>query len=214
MTPYDWPQATEFHNRVSELAALDRWWTSPEKMPMSVYGRRRCGKSWLLRRFAHGKPAIVLVARRTTPGAQLDAFASKLEPVLGVRPAVDDLAELFRLLFRAANDRKLLVVIDEFPYLLPTGEAEIERELSAIQAVMEEERAASQLKLVLCGSLVAQMESLLAERGPLHGRLVPLQLHPLAFADARLFRHAPIPLRVRERLRYARRGMRGAARPQ
>jgi uncharacterized protein len=203
MEPFDWPQVSEFHNRVDELAALDRWWSSPEKMPMSVYGRRRCGKSWLLRRFAHGKPAMVLVARRTTPGAQLDAFATKLEPVLGVRPVVDDLAELFRLLFRAAHDRKLLVVIDEFPYLLPTGETETERELSAIQAVMEEERAGSQLKLVLCGSLVAQMESLLAERGPLHGRLVPLQLHPLAFADARLFLAGLAPLDQFERYAIA-----------
>ena len=184
---YEWPTVSEFLNRDDELDVLDKWWRSPERTPTSLYGRRRCGKSWLFRRFAHGKPAILLVARRTAPGAQLDDFAEKLEPVLGLRPALGSVAELFRTLYRAARETKLLAVIDEFPYLLPTTAAEIDRELTAIAAVMEEERDESHLKLVLCGSLVSQMEALLTEKGPLHGRLLPLQLHPVAFPEARLF---------------------------
>jgi AAA+ ATPase superfamily predicted ATPase len=184
---YEWPSVAEFLDRDEELAELEKWWGSPERTPMSLYGRRRCGKSWLFRRFAHEKPAVLLVARRTASGAQLDDFAEKLEPVLGVRPALGSVAELFRTLYRAARETKLLAVIDEFPYLLPTTEAAIDRELTAIAAVMEEERDTSQLKLVLCGSLVSQMEALLAEKGPLHGRLLPLQLHPVAFPQARLF---------------------------
>jgi AAA+ ATPase superfamily predicted ATPase len=123
-------------------------------MPMSLYGRRRCGKSWLFRRFAHEKPAVLLVARRTAAGVQLADFADKLEPLVGMRPALTSVPELFRTLYRAAR---------------------------------EEKRERSHLKLFLCGSLVSQMESLLAERAPLHGRLVPLQLHPVAFPQARLF---------------------------
>jgi AAA+ ATPase superfamily predicted ATPase len=48
-----------------------------------------------------------------------------------------------------------------------------------------EERDASQLKLVLCGSYIGQMERLL--NGPLRGRLTPLLIEPLAFADAQSF---------------------------
>jgi AAA+ ATPase superfamily predicted ATPase len=182
-----WPSAHEFLDRDEELAALEQWWVSEERMPVALYGRRRCGKSWLFRRFAHGKPAVILVARRTAPGAQLQDFADKLEPILGVRPDLPDAASLIRVLHRAARQDKLLAVIDEFPYLLATTGAEADRELSAVAAVMEEERDASQLKLLLCGSLVGQMEALLAERGPLHGRLIPLQLQPVGFAHARLF---------------------------
>lgn len=141
----------------------------------------------MFRRLAHNKPAVVLVARRSAPGAQLNDFAERLEPLLGVRPVLANLADLFRVLYRSAREHKLLVVIDEFPYLLPGTEAAAERELTAIAAVMEDERDVSQLKLILCGSLVAQMESLLAERGPLHGRLRPFQLHPVPFDEARLF---------------------------
>ena len=184
---FEWPASDEFLDRSGELAQLEAWWQAGERVPICLYGRRRCGKSWLFRKFADGKPAVVLVGRSTAPGVQLDDFAARLEPVLGVRPALAGLADLFRTLFRAARSRPLLAVIDELPYLLPANEPDIRRELTAIAAVMEEERDASQLRLILCGSLVGQMESLLAERSPLYGRLRPLQLHPVPFGEARLF---------------------------
>lgn len=186
-TTYDWAAVADFVGRDAELGELDRWWKGSDPTPVSLYGRRRSGKSWLFRRFAHGKPAVILVARRTAPGTQLADFADRLEPVLGVRPDLSNLEDLFRIIYRAARKHRMLVVIDEFPYLLPTTEVEIDRELSAVAAVMEEERDQSRLKLILCGSLVSQMESLLAERGPLHGRLRPLQLQPLGFSEARAF---------------------------
>jgi hypothetical protein len=107
------------------------------------------------------------------------------------------------VLYRAARTQKLLVVIDEFPYLLATTAAQAERELTAIASVLEEERDDSRLKLLICGSLVSQMEALLAERGPLHGRLVPLQLQPVAFAEARLFLGDLDPLSQLERFAVA-----------
>jgi len=45
-------------------------------------------------------------------------------------------------------------------------------------------RDASKLKLILTGSAIAQMESLQAEKSPLHGTVVPLTLWPLTFAEA------------------------------
>lgn len=187
MDVYNWPAVEEFVDREAELAVLESWWAEPDRTPLSLFGRRRCGKSWLLRRFAHGRRAVVLVAQRAAPGAQLDDFADRLEPLLGVRPALASLSELFAVLFRAARSEKLLVAIDEFPYLLPGTQAEVDRELTAIAATWEQERESSQLKLLLCGSFVAQMESLLAEHSPLHGRLRPMRLQPVPFREARLF---------------------------
>lgn len=56
-----------------------------------------------------------------------------------------------------------------------------------MQATIEEERDASRLKLILCGSHIAQMQGLLAEQSPLRGRLTPLATDPLSLPDARLF---------------------------
>ncbi len=188
LAPYVWPRVDEFIDRRAEIDRLEAWWTSGDRMPLNLYGRRRVGKSWLFRRFAHGKPAVLLVAERLTSGAQLGRFADQLTPSLGgVRPDLPDVPALFRVLFRLAQTNKVLAVIDEFPWLLGTTASETERTLSSIQAVLEEERDGSQLKLLVCGSAVAQMEALQSERNPLHGRLVPMELRSLPFRRASRF---------------------------
>lgn len=181
---FDFPAIDRFVDRESELAALDRWWQGEDRNALNLHGRRRVGKSWLFRRFAHGRNATVLVAERLAPGAQLTRLAAQLEGALGVRPQIDDVAELFRLLYRLGGEQRHLVVLDEFPYLLPSG-SQREATLTAIQSVMEDERDRSQTKLVLCGSHVQQMQALQSEGSALRGRLTTLRVDPLSFAEAR-----------------------------
>lgn len=184
MNRYSWPPRAEFINRADDLAQIESWWNSRTRDALALVGRRRVGKSWLLRRFADGKPAIVLVADRRLLTTQMERFGSQLESAFGVRPDIRSTAELIRLLYTLGREEKVLAVIDEFPFLLPDGRARDEV-LSEIQAVLEEHREASRTKLVLCGSVVSQMESLLASSGPLHGRLHRLDAWPLTFAESR-----------------------------
>jgi uncharacterized protein len=157
---FDFPALDEFLNRSADLARLEGWWAGRDRNALALYGRRRVGKSWLFRAFAHGKPAIVLVAERRAEGAQLNRFADRLEPFLGLRPELTDLPALIATLYALAEKQRTLAIIDEFPYLLPTRTERREEVLSAVQAVMEE-RESSRLKLVLCGSHIGQMSSLL-----------------------------------------------------
>jgi uncharacterized protein len=186
MTPpiYDWPKRAAFRNRSEDLGSLERWWVSPTRDAICLFGRRRVGKSWLFRAFSHAKPAVIVVADRRLVAPQMSRFADELEEPLGVRPELNDVADLIRVCYRLGRTAPVLVVIDEFPYLLPEGAAR-EQALTAIQRVMEEERDASMTKLLLCGSLIGQMESLLAQSSPLHGRLVPLDVHPMNFSEAK-----------------------------
>jgi AAA+ ATPase superfamily predicted ATPase len=184
MKSYTWEPRRQFANRVEDLARLESWWASGTRDAMALLGRRRVGKSWLFRRFAHGKPAIVLVADERLPTTQMSRFAAQLEPELGVRPELADPRTLIEVLYRLGRERRVLVVIDEFPYLLPEGAAR-RRILTEVQAVMEEEREQSQTKLLLCGSLIGQMESLLGRQSPLHGRLQSLDVWPMTFAEAK-----------------------------
>jgi AAA+ ATPase superfamily predicted ATPase len=181
---YEWPLADEFLDRVEDLARLEAWWAAADRRPVALMGRRRVGKSWLFRRFAHQKPAALLVAEQLPAGTQLSRFADILAPFLGVRPDLPDTAALLRACYRAARDEKLLVVIDELPWLLGSSAEEATRALSGIQAVMEEERDTSPLKLILCGSHVGQMEALFGERNPMHGRLVRHEVRPVPFPEA------------------------------
>lgn len=176
---FEWPLADGFLNRSEEIEQLERWWRDRSRRIVVMYGRRRVGKSWLFRAFAHRKPAVVLVAETGERGAQLRRFADALEGPLGVRPDLADVPDLFRALYRLGREGRSLAVIDEFPNLLPAAQSERREMLTAIQAVIEEEQDSSFSKLILCGSHVSSMEALLAEQSPLHGRLYRFLVPPL-----------------------------------
>lgn len=184
MIQYAWGPRDKFRNRTADLEHLESWWADPTRDAVAMIGRRRVGKSWLFRRFADGKPGIILVADTLLVGQQMQRFAETLEPHLGVRPALMSVAELVRVLYTLGQDEKLLAVIDEFPLLLPEGKAR-EGVLTEIQAVMEEHRDSSQTKLVLCGSIIGQMEGLLHATSPLHGRLRRFDVWPLEFGESK-----------------------------
>lgn len=181
---YQWHNVDEFVNRSAELTRMEKWWNGSSRQPLAILGRRRVGKSWLFRRFADGKPAVVLVAEQLPVATQLARFAETLEPMLGVRPQLSNVGELIRVLARAAAAARLLVIIDEFPYLLGTSAAEMAAASSQVQSALEHERDSSNLKLILCGSQVSQMEALFGERNPLHGRLERLEVRPLTYEEA------------------------------
>lgn len=178
---YLFPALAEFRDRDAELREIEAWWDdASERRAMVLYGRRRVGKSWLFRRFAHEKQADIFVADSRAEPDQLAEFARRLEPELGLLPSLTDIGSFIELLFRRAESERRLVVIDEFPYLLQTNRALP----SILLRVMEEHAQSSRLKLILCGSIIGIMEELLAERNPLHGRLRPLTVQPLSFVTA------------------------------
>lgn len=190
---FEWSLAGAFLNREQELSQLERWWSGGTRRIVAMYGRRRVGKSWLFRAFAHGKPAVVLVAEAGARGAQLRKLAAALEAPMGVRPDLAGVPDLFRALYRLGRREKFLAVIDEFPHLMPAAARGRREMLTAIQAVIEEEQDASRTRFVLCGSQISSMERLLAEESPLHGRLQRLLVSPLGPEESAHFIEAESP---------------------
>lgn len=182
MPLYTFLNHTEFLDREAELDRLGRWWADEgDPFPLLLFGRRRTGKSWLLREFAHGKDADILVCDSRAERDQLASFAGVLERSLGVRPELPDVRSFFDVVLRPRGPDRRLVVIDEFPLLLDVSRGAD----SALAAALEDREPG--VKLVLCGSHVSTMTTLLAERAPLHGRATPLLLAPLRFDQARSF---------------------------
>lgn len=179
--PYVFASIDAFRDRGEERTALATWFEDAnEWRAMMLFGRRRAGKSWLFRAFAHGREADIFVASTRALADQLAGFSDLLERD-GERPALPDLESFFRLLYRRARDHRRLAVIDELPYLW-TAEKNLP---SILLKVMEEEASSSQLKLIVAGSHVGMMERLLAEKEPLRDRLRPLRVRPLDFWSAR-----------------------------
>jgi len=181
MAVYEFDSIARFRDREEELAALGTWFDkTDERRALAIFGRRRVGKSWLFRAFAHGREADIFVATTRDLADQLATFASVLERD-GERPDLPDVETFFRLLYRRAREDRRLVIIDELPNLL-----RVERALpSILLKVMEEEAASSNLKLIATGSHVGMMERLFTEREPLHDRFQVLRVRPLDFWEAR-----------------------------
>lgn len=176
-----------FVNRESELAALERWWNAPGAALGMIWGRRRVGKTALLQAFADGRPTVFHTAGGRPVADELTVVSRAAAPQLGdgfrdlrSRPFVD-WTDALETLAEAAERRRLLVVLDEFPELCATAP-----ELTGIvRAVWDRARSRTKLRLLLCGSAVRTMETMQEERAPLYGRLdLSLLLHPFQPQEA------------------------------
>jgi AAA+ ATPase superfamily predicted ATPase len=178
-----------FIGRRNELDILRTEFASPRASLAIVYGRRRVGKSTLIREAAKGRPHIFYQATRVTSSLNLEAFKLEIARTLGADELLTGIADwlaVLHYLARAAEQRRgLIILLDEFPYLADTDPA-----LPSIIQKFWDSGAprTGNLKLLLCGSMISQMEELLAERNPLYGRkTLALDLTPLSLRDAAQF---------------------------
>lgn len=193
-------QNDQFFDRERELTDLESVWGRATPQLITLWGRRRVGKSTLLARFAAGKRGIYLYGTRVGEADILRGLSLHVAEVLGdsylrAAPFPNWPAALDYLAGQAAGE-PLLVVLDEFPYLCemsPGLDTLIQRWWDGLA------RSRSRLMLVLAGSAFSFMEGLTGARGPLHGRRTgQVDVHPFDYFDAaRFFRH----LRPEDRIR-------------
>jgi AAA+ ATPase superfamily predicted ATPase len=119
-----------------------------------------------------------------------DLFKRAVQNVLGDDPTLSGLSgweSLFHYLgqYAGRRNRGLVVVLDEFPYLCE-GSSGLPSVVQKIWDEIREQRIP--LILVLCGSRISFMETLLAERNPLHGRQsAEFVVQPLTYREAAAF---------------------------
>ncbi|MEZ4719874.1 MAG: ATP-binding protein [Caldilineaceae bacterium] len=176
-----------FVDRDRELAFLNEHYANDQAELVVLYGRRRVGKTELLRTFCADKPHLFFVADLGTEAGQLAVFTQQIGQFTAGDP--DLLAPFptweaaFYYLTRQTQGR-LLVVLDEFTYLIGGNTALP----SILQKLWDTLLKDADLMLVLCGSYIGIMEQeVLAYRSPLYGRRTgSWRLQPLSFWDARL----------------------------
>lgn len=175
-----------FIGRTQEISRLIKEFSLTRPSLLVVYGRRRIGKSVLLREAAKDRPHVLYQATRVTPALNLEGFKAEIARSLGADPLLNGLGDwlsVLTYLARKAEDMPgLVVVLDEFPYLVEGDQALPSIIQKFWDAVVADE---GKLNLVLCGSMIAQMEDLLAERNPLYGRqTLRLEVKALPLRDA------------------------------
>ena len=177
----------EFIDRQRELAFLEEKWKEKGAQLVVLWGKRRVGKTELVKQFQKGKPCVYFLAESTHEKDQLYRFSQAVgnffqEPLLQTR-GFAGWEECFRYI--KEKKQRFVLCIDEFPYLIFSNPAIP----SLFQKAWDEYWAKSEVFLILLGSSMAMMETdVLGYRSPLYGRRTgQWRVEPLPFLEAGKF---------------------------
>lgn len=180
----------EFIDRKNELAFLEENWNDADYKAKFIilWGKRRVGKTELVKEFIKDKPKIYFLSENTSNNEQLKRFSQAVgnffnEPLLKVR-GFSEWEESFDYIKR--KNEKFILVIDEFPYLIQSNPVIP----SLFQKAWDEYWSKTKLYLIILGSSVSIMENeVLGYKSPLYGRrTAQYKIDPMPFNSIGLFR--------------------------
>lgn len=155
-----------FVNRINEIKRIKTALQQEDSVMLAVYGRRRCGKSTLIKRVINDSD-IYFSADLREKSLQIEAFAKIMEKlIIGFSEIkYPDWDSLFRNLHNTLN-QKITIYIDEFPYLVKNSP-----ELPSLLQNIVDNNINEKFNLILCGSSQQMMQSItLSSSSPLYGR--------------------------------------------
>ena len=160
----------KFVNRKDELFTLNRLHKEGKFQFIPIYGRRRVGKTRLVQELIKDKEAIYFLADSVSETEQLKNLGREVggffkDPFLA-EGGFKDWYQFFEYIKRNSKDR-LVLVIDEFPYLINSNKA-----ISSIfQKGIDQYLKDTKIFLILMGSSIGMMEKeVLFYKAPLYGR--------------------------------------------
>lgn len=148
-----------------------------------IYGRRRIGKTTLIKQFIKSKTAFYFLATKEVESQSMKRFAGVIARTTGnsvlQKAAFSDWLDLFQAVADYKPNEKKVLVIDEFPYLVKVNDSFP----SILQNAWDEILKGSNVMLILCGSLISMMKKhALSYESPLYGRrTAQMRIAPLPF---------------------------------
>lgn len=173
-----------FIGRERELNALEKLYTSNKFEFAVIYGRRRVGKTALINRFIGDKSSIYFMGVESNAKQNLENFSkSIIEYSSGIETETSFLSfqAALEYVFKLAEKERLILVIDEYPYVARSSKSLA----STLQLLIDKYKETSKLMLILCGSSMSYMEDhVLAYKAPLYGRrTAQIKLLPFDFEE-------------------------------
>lgn len=170
-----------FYGRERELARLEERYSGEAFEFVPIYGRRRVGKTTLIKQFMEGKDGLYYSALKVSPEENFNRMASKL---LGVDVKMQP-QDFMEEIGRRSTEKRFVLVIDEYPNLAKDNQWVSD----IIQNFIDDNEDTSKLFLILCGSSINMMEhEVLGSHSPLYGRRTgSLKLEPFNYFEARVF---------------------------
>jgi len=175
----------KFVNRGDELKFLNMKWKERQAQLIIIYGKRRVGKTELAIQFAKNKPHLYFLCERISSPNELKKFTEALSNYFKdeflPKDGFNDWETAFKYI--STKKEKLVLIIDEFPYL-----AETDKSIpSVFQKAWDMHLKNSQIYMVLLGSSISMMEkTVLFYKAPLYGRRTgQLLLKPFGFKNVK-----------------------------
>lgn len=176
-----------FYGRESERKKLNTMFHSDGQKISLIYGRRRIGKSELIKQVLKGTDlkSIYYECKQTTEQNNVDSLSELIGEAFNFpKPAFENIENLLRFLFKSSEQKPLILVLDEYSYLREN----VKGLDSILQSVIDSYKDTSKIKLIICGSYVDTMKALLAKQNPLYGRIdLTINLKPMDYYDSALF---------------------------
>lgn len=177
----------EFIGRVAELTKLKRELSSDEMRMTLIFGRRRVGKSELVKQAIkelHTK-SIYYECKQVTEESNVQGICEILSENLGLpKLGYRSIEPLIDYIFSLSTDENLILVLDEYPYLREN----VKGLDSILQSLVDKYRDNTKLKLVILGSYVDIMKSLIEHSNPLFGRMdLVIDLKQMDYYESALF---------------------------
>ncbi len=180
----------DFFDRKQELKFLEEKWNDPNPQFIVLWGKRRVGKTELVKQFMTNKPHLYFLSESTNEHEQLKRFSLAIgelfnEPLLKTR-GFAEWEESFSYI--KEKGLKFVLTIDEFPYLIESNRSI----LSIFQKAWDEYWSKSNIYLILLGSSIAMMENeVLGYNSPLYGRRTgQWKVEPMTFEAISQFRNS------------------------
>jgi AAA+ ATPase superfamily predicted ATPase len=176
-----------FFGRIEELASLHERYNSDQFEFVCIYGRRRVGKTELITEFVKDKKAVFFTGLQDTHEANLTSFSIAIFEGLNIGSGAmfSSFEDAFKFLYEYAQKEKIMLVIDEYPYLAKKYQGIS----SLLQRDIDHKFSKTNLFLILCGSSMSFMEKqVMGHKSPLYGRRTgQIKLLPFDYRTSRTF---------------------------
>ncbi len=179
--------------REKEIKELKKFLSSDQSEFIAVYGRRRVGKTFLIKELLEGHFCFRMTGKENARlGDQLLNFSYALSDFLGDDHVPQDWSEAFRLLSKnieKQEDGPKIIFIDELPWL----DTPKSRFLGALEHFWNNwAYYRKDIKLIVCGSATSWMlNKLINSRGGLHNRVThKMLISPFCLEEMEQYFHS------------------------
>ncbi len=177
----------KFIGRKEYLSKLIKISNTNELSVVLIYGRRRVGKSELVKQMIRQSDikSIYYECKQVAEASNVLCLSDIVSDILEMpKLGYNDIDSLLDFIFKISEKEKITLVLDEYPYLRES----VKGLDSILQALIDKYRDTSKLKLVILGSYVEVMRSLLEHANPLYGRVdLTIDLKQMDYYESSLF---------------------------